>query len=123
MLTYLANQALYTFRLQLAHYCTFHLSPLLLQLKLLILPSIFHLTSEDYVPFPPQLTLSGGASAGSRYCFTIAVIDDDVFEADNETFTITLSTDDAAVCLNTIEATAAIYEKEGLPNVLLMWHH
>ena len=68
---------------------------------------------EDYtLTTPLSLTISGLAT-GEESCFSIEVIDDNLFE-DREDFTVHLSTDDASVTLHTIYATVTITDNDGM---------
>ena len=69
--------------------------------------------AEDYTPYNADTT-SAEAIAGTTFCSPISVIDDQIFEQDNETFRITLTVSSAAFRANPGEAIAVIHDNDGL---------
>ena len=52
--------------------------------------------TADFEPVGISLTFAAGSSLGTQECVDVAITDDDVFE-DDETFSVTLTTDDGSV--------------------------
>ena len=79
----------------------------------------FDIFAEDYTPIPELVRISDGAREKDSFCVSIAVTDDEIFEHENETFSIILSTDDAAFQITRNEATAIIHDNDGLSLIII----
>ena len=67
----------------------------------------------DYILTTPLSLTISGLDTGEVSCFSIEVIDDDLFE-DDESFTLHLSTGDASVLIGAPYATVTITDNDGM---------
>ena len=68
--------------------------------------SVLSTDTEDYVAFQfVSLTFDAGTVSGAEQCYTITIVDDNILE-NNETFSVTLSSNEPAFSL--VQATVTI---------------
>ena len=69
--------------------------------------------TDDFGPLEQvSLTFAAGSSLGTQECVDVIITDDDVFE-DDETFTVTLTTDDGSVDTVPDRTDITIVDNEG----------
>ena len=73
---------------------------------LLFFPFFLSIDTEDYSAFQfVPLTFGAGTVSGNEQCYTVAIVDDNILE-NNETFSVTLSSNEPA--FSQLQATVTI---------------